>query len=369
LTAVTLACGGGHASCADTCGQLRCGALCVDDALADDDNCGACGRACDVAGGQSCVVGVAGAADNVCGCTDARAPDLCGTSCVSLATDERNCGACGHVCAGSSVCAPSPFRTAGACACADDGDCVAGERCAFGVCAAGVTVATAGGVVVAHVDGDDVVFCDLTVAQGSLLCAELGFGPAIGPLLATGAPPVVPDHYARVTSCAAGDSLLSCEQSLSSSSCLPSGVACVANDSAAEIDFCDVPSATQAIIVASGGTATLTSRLREQGVTTTNVGRAPGVRAQFGFKGGSTSGDFADYAFHDAVFASASPGGDTNLDEYTFSVRQSDGFVGVYRYVFRYSLDDGLSWTYCDADGAGGGSGFSFASAGTVTLN
>lgn len=44
--------------------------------------------------------------------------------------------------------------------------------------------------------------------------------------------------------------------------------------------------------------------------------------------------------------------------------------VGMYRYVYRFSLDGGLNYTYCDSDGAGSNMGLDFnaANAGVMTV-
>jgi hypothetical protein len=42
--------------------------------------------------------------DDVCGCTaDCRDQTCCGTSCVDLMNDVRNCGACGNNCSNSGT--------------------------------------------------------------------------------------------------------------------------------------------------------------------------------------------------------------------------------------------------------------------------
>jgi hypothetical protein len=69
----------------------------------DDNNCGACARAC--TGGQTCTAGA---------CACAMGQTFCGTGaaarCVTTATDSTNCGMCGRVCPSGSSC------SAGTCA-------------------------------------------------------------------------------------------------------------------------------------------------------------------------------------------------------------------------------------------------------------
>jgi hypothetical protein len=47
-----------------------------------------------------------------------------------------------------------------------------------------------------------------------------------------------------------------------------------------------------------------------------------------------------------------------NNDEYVGRILAPA--AGMYRYTYRFSVDDGTSWTYCDTDGAGSNAGFSF---------
>jgi hypothetical protein len=59
--------------------------------LSDASNCGTCGNAC--TDGLVCYEGKC-----VDPCVRAGRPDRCGTACVDLATDDRNCKTCGTVC-------------------------------------------------------------------------------------------------------------------------------------------------------------------------------------------------------------------------------------------------------------------------------
>ena len=80
-------CGG----CAGT--ESLCGGDCTDETI-DSSNCGACGAACNAAGGESCIA-------SSCGC--ASGTD-CGTVCVDTTSDQNNCGGCGAPC-GAVTCA------------------------------------------------------------------------------------------------------------------------------------------------------------------------------------------------------------------------------------------------------------------------
>jgi hypothetical protein len=325
---VTLGCSSGGPACDGVCGQARCGAACI----VDDP---------DIAG-------------DGCGCPDVTAPDVCGAVCVSLASDVNHCGACNRACASSSTCGPHALHPASACGCAVDGDCGAGV-CAFGGCATATSVVFAGGSVVAFVDGTPTVFCTLGATASARFCADLGLGaPVAAP---PGTTPSLPGlGFADVLGCAGPGSLWGCAVT-STQPCEPAGVSCLANGSGqpAEIDFCDVPSAAASLLVTGAEVATLTARVREAAVTDGSAA-APRLRAEFGFRAGTDPGIFDDYVFVPAALVDAS-GAD---DRYAVTVRRADGFDGPYRYLARFSVDDGLSWTLCDADGAGAAAGTPF---------
>lgn len=93
-------CNGGACGCEqpfpDSCGTCT-------DVKVDSSNCGACGTVCAL--GQQCVNGN-------CTCADAGKPDYCaGAGCVSLQADNANCGACGEGCTLGQGC------SGGKCAC------------------------------------------------------------------------------------------------------------------------------------------------------------------------------------------------------------------------------------------------------------
>ncbi len=66
---------------------------CESTLASDSRNCGACGRAC--AAGAACLAGV-------CGCPTGQT--MCGTACVNTMTDPANCGRCGSSCASGVAC-------------------------------------------------------------------------------------------------------------------------------------------------------------------------------------------------------------------------------------------------------------------------
>ena len=135
-------------------------------------------------------------------------------------------------------------------------------------------------------------------------------------------------------------------------------------DTPAEGDYC-VLQFPLAIVTTPGQQTAVYGRLFEAGVTPP-AGAPPGWIAELGY-GPSGSNPISSGAW---LFATA-----------TFNVQfvNDDEFVanltapaaGSYAYTYRFSVDDGVNWTYCDIDGAGSNPGltFSAASLGGMTVN
>jgi len=103
-----------------------------------------CSTDTDCASGTVCLDGVCASP----GATCAAGETECGGTCVDLASDPSNCGACGSACAagatcGSGVCATTITTVDGGAACSTDSDCPAGSDCVSGECVTSVIVADA----------------------------------------------------------------------------------------------------------------------------------------------------------------------------------------------------------------------------------
>ncbi len=92
--------------CSDGACQLQCGGttptLCNGGCVNAQNNAQACGTTCanceaTTGKGSLCL-------DGTCACNLGAMPKTCGTACVDLAVDRRNCGSCGNACKTGEVC-------------------------------------------------------------------------------------------------------------------------------------------------------------------------------------------------------------------------------------------------------------------------
>jgi len=128
-------------------------------------------------------------------------------------------------------------------------------------------------------------------------------------------------------------------------------------DVAAEADYCNLQFPASFTAPHNTTSPTIYARLYEAGVTDA-PGAPSGVKAQLGW--GNAGGDptfQGGWRFADA--------------DYNVQVGNDDEFQGTFvtpaigagfAYTFRFSFDDGLTFTYCDLDGAGANSGLEFSS-------
>ncbi|MCB9553331.1 MAG: lamin tail domain-containing protein [Myxococcales bacterium] len=143
------------------------------------------------------------------------------------------------------------------------------------------------------------------------------------------------------------------------------------------VDFCRLqfPAEIEGI---PGDRVTVYGRFYEAGITDrSNMNDAePGARGQLGYiADGADPANPMSWTWVDAVPNAGYVGGDEpNNDEHQVDLVLPA--VGLYSYAFRFTVDDGTSWTRCDLDGAGAnldggvpGSSFSFDQTGLMLVD
>lgn len=134
----------------------------------------------------------------------------------------------------------------------------------------------------------------------------------------------------------------------------------------AEAEYCNLQFPANMTLGAGQPAPTIYGRLYEA-ATTPAAGAPPGWIAAVGYgPAGSDPRQLAGWRFFPATY-NVQVGNDDEFQA-TFS---APWVVGNYAYAFRFSDDQGVSWTYCDTDGAGSGTAalvFSTASLGAMTV-
>ncbi len=150
-----------------------------------------------------------------------------------------------------------------------------------------------------------------------------------------------------------------------------SGATCLAGICTVPVNWCryQFPNTYTAT---SGETVNFFGRVYHPGITdrSSAVDPSPLLKAQFGLGGDGTAP--ATHASWTWYAASANTGWigtgvDTNNDEYLASVQLS--IAGTFDAAYRFSVDGGHSWTYCDGGNEGSSNGYSAVNAGAITVN
>lgn len=113
-----------------------------------------------------------------------------------------------------------------------------------------------------------------------------------------------------------------------------------------KIDWCNLQWPFEMTVVVNNESDAVYSQVYEEGVTD-NIGQGGGIKAQLGY--GDQDDDVELWKWEDAIF-NVDVG---NNDEYMARIRPEK--IGNYLYAFRYSMDEGKSWVYCDIDGSDNG--------------
>ncbi|MCX7944253.1 MAG: IPT/TIG domain-containing protein, partial [Deltaproteobacteria bacterium] len=124
-----------------------------------------------------------------------------------------------------------------------------------------------------------------------------------------------------------------------------------------KVDWCNIQWPLEVTVVVNNETDTIYSQVYEEGVTE-GIGQGKGIKAQLGY--GDVASFPGSWIWVNAVF-NVDVG---NNDEYM--ARLIPNKVGEYNYAFRYSMDDGNNWVYCDKDGSD--NGYSSAQAGVLKV-
>ena len=142
-----------------------------------------------------------------------------------------------------------------------------------------------------------------------------------------------------------------------------------------DADFCNVQFPKE-LTTAGGNPAqvgtpvTIFGQVYEAGLTDASSSPAAGITGDFGISAVDATGTAADPTA-DTTWtyfpAAPNPGFDfsQNNDEYMFAFTPVT--AGTYRYVYRFSLDGGLNYTYCDQDDTN--NGFDAAQASQMDVN
>ena len=128
---------------------------------------------------------------------------------------------------------------------------------------------------------------------------------------------------------------------------------------AAEADYCTTQSPTVLSVQTGVSSGLIYGQVFETGLTD-SAGQKPTIRAQLGYGLPSANPEYqSGWTWFNAAFNVEAGSNDEYQASFTAPA------VGSYRYVYRFSLDDGVSWTYCDDNlapdfGAGSNAGLSF---------
>jgi hypothetical protein len=209
--------------------------------------------------------------------------------------------------------------------------------------------------------------------SGTVQVSLDGFGSCIA--LSSGTPVLSPDgmtatftpqpgllvnrtHQIRVTSAAANTAGLFLSAPYTQPSGFTTGTTSGAENesgSAAEIDYCLVQFPTSLTVTSGTDTGLIYGRVFKSGITPSG-GTSP-IIAQVGYGPVTANPEYAASYTWFATSYNASCLGCGNNDEYMGSFTAPA--PGTYWYLYRFSLD-GVTWTYCDIDGAGSDAGFTF---------
>lgn len=131
-----------------------------------------------------------------------------------------------------------------------------------------------------------------------------------------------------------------------------------------EVDYCVTQSPKSLTVTAGTQTVLIYGRVYEAGATGSGLANSA-IRAQLGWGLAGKNPQYETWNWINATYNTHYG----NDDEYQASFTAPAS--GSYRYLYRFSLDQGLSWTYCDNNGSGSNDGleFDFSDEAVLTSN
>ncbi|HEY3357529.1 MAG TPA: IPT/TIG domain-containing protein [Polyangia bacterium] len=129
------------------------------------------------------------------------------------------------------------------------------------------------------------------------------------------------------------------------------------------VDWCAIQYPSQTSAAPGTATEPIFGRVYEKGCSDGDKHCTP-MKAQLGYgpPASDPSTSPSAYTWVDAAYNPAHT--DDGNDEYSTTL--TVGAAGTYGYAYRFSMDDGATWTYCDTGGSG--DGFQTAQAGVLTV-
>lgn len=150
-----------------------------------------------------------------------------------------------------------------------------------------------------------------------------------------------------------------------------SNATCVAGICNVPVNWCryQFPDILTAI---AGDTVTFYGRVYHAGITdiSTGVDASPLLKAQVGLGGdGTNPASHVSWTWYNASANTGwvGTGEDANNDEYQAAVQLLT--AGTFDAAYRFSVDGGHSWTYCDGAAEGSSNGYTANNAGNITVN
>ena len=135
-------------------------------------------------------------------------------------------------------------------------------------------------------------------------------------------------------------------------------------------DYCILQYPSSLTVTQGQRTETVYGQLYEGGLTDTNPGPVAGLKAEVGYGPLSSNPTTATIWRYFPTTFNVKVG--NNLEFAGTLTAPSVAATTHFAYAYRFSLDDGLNWTYCDNNGAGsnlGPTSFDPAQLGDMTVN